>query len=58
MSEDKNYKDKQQDLTELNSDGNRERGREGEDLSLTKEEEEQLKKKIEELRKRDPFIYR
>jgi len=58
MSEDKNYKDKQQDLTELNSDGNRERGSEGEDLSLTKEEEEQLKKKIEELRKRDPFIYR
>jgi hypothetical protein len=28
------------------------------DLSLTKEEEEQLKKKLEELRKRDPFIYR
>lgn len=58
MSEENNYKDKQQDLTELNGDGNRERGREGEDLSLTKEEEEKLKKKIEELRKRDPFIYR
>ena len=46
--EEKNQKHKQQDLTELNSDGNRERGREGEDLSniaLTKEEEEQLKKK-------------
>jgi hypothetical protein len=28
------------------------------DLQLTAEEEEQLKKKIEELRKRDPFIYR
>mgnify|MGYP000554312996 CR=1 FL=1 len=28
------------------------------DLKLTPEEEEQLKKKIEELRKRDPFIYR
>ena len=43
--EEKNQKHKQQDLTELNSDGNRERGREGEDLSnieLTKEEEEQF----------------
>ena len=58
MTEEKNYKDKQQDLTELNSDGNRDRGRDGEDLSLTKEEEERLKKKIEELRKKDPFIYR
>ena len=28
------------------------------DLALTAEEEEMLKKKIEELRKRDPFIYR
>ena len=28
-----NYKDKQQDLTELNSEGNRDRGRYGEDLS-------------------------
>ena len=57
----KNQKHKQQDLTELNSDGNRERGREGEDLSnieLTKEEEEQLKKKLEKLRQQDPFIYR
>ena len=57
MSEEKNYKDKQQDLTELNGDGNRERGRYGEDLSLTQEEEDKLKKKIEELRKRE-FIYR
>lgn len=31
-----NYKEKQQDLTELNADGNRERGREGEDLSTSK----------------------
>jgi hypothetical protein len=29
------YKEKQQDLTELNADGNRERGRYGEDLSVT-----------------------
>ena len=60
--EEKNQKHKQQDLTELNSDGNRERGREAEDLSneleLTKEEEEQLKKKLEKLRQQDPFIYR
>ena len=59
--EEKNQTHKQQDLTELNSDGNRERGREGEDLSnieLTKEEEEQLKKKLEKLRQQDPFIYR
>ncbi len=28
------------------------------DLELTPDEEEALKKKIEELRKRDPFIYR
>ena len=59
--EEKNQKHKQQDLTELNSDGNRERGREGEDLSnieLTKEEEEQLKKKLENLRQQYPFIYR
>ena len=28
------------------------------DLDLSKEEEEVLKKKLEELRKRDPFIYR
>jgi len=58
MTEENNYKDKQQDLTELNGEGNRDRGRDGEDLSLTKEEEERLKKKIEELRKKDPFIYR
>ncbi len=28
------------------------------DLELTAEEEEQLKQKLEELRKMDPFIYR
>ena len=28
------------------------------DLELSKEEEELLKKKLEELRKRDPFVYR
>lgn len=31
---------------------------ENEDLDLTAEEEELLKKKLEELRKRDPFVYR
>jgi hypothetical protein len=59
----KNQKHKQQDMTELNADGNRERGREGEDLSeeefeLSDEEEEMLKKKLEQIRKADPFIYR
>jgi len=58
MSEDKNYKNKQQDLTELNGEGNRDRGSDGEDLRLTQEEEEKLKAKIKELRKKDPFIYR
>jgi len=61
--EEKNQKSKQQDMTELNGDGNRERGKDGEDLSnkdliLTKEEEEQLKKKLEKMRQQDPFIYR
>tara|TARA_B100000902_G_C27150863_1_gene833652 strand:+ start:53 stop:235 length:183 start_codon:yes stop_codon:yes gene_type:complete len=59
--EDKNQKNKQQDMTELNGDGNRERGREGEDLTdleLTKEEEERMKKKLAKLRQQDPFIYR
>lgn len=55
---DKDFKKKQQDMTELNSDGNRDRGRNGEDLSLDEKQEELLKKRIEELRKRDPFIYR
>ena len=30
----KNFKETQQDLTELNGDGNRERGRYGEDYSM------------------------
>ena len=30
----KNFKETQQDLTELNGDGNRERGRYGEDYSI------------------------
>ena len=55
---DKDFKKKQKELTELNADGYEERGRDGEDLSLSKEEEEKLKEKIKELRKRDPFIYR
>lgn len=50
-----NYKDKQQSLTELNADGNTDRGEEGETLASR---EEALKKRIEELRKRDPFIYK
>lgn len=72
MSEnEKNYKHKQQDHTELNGDGNRERGRYGEDLSgatdggsnnntMSEEEiaEQQFKERLEQLRKRDPFIYR
>ena len=76
MTEDeKNYKHKQQDHTELNGDGNRERGRYGEDLSgsedgstttsgnntqMSEEEiaEQQFKERLEQLRKRDPFIYR
>ena len=31
---------------------------EGDDLDLTPEEEELLKRKLAEIRKRDPFIYR
>jgi hypothetical protein len=54
-----NYKNKQQDLTELNGEGNRDRGRYGEDYSdEAKQKEAELKKRIEELRKRDPFIYK
>jgi|MDTC01.2.fsa_nt_gb hypothetical protein len=36
--EEKNYKTKQQDLTELNGDGNRDRGRYGEDLTVEEKE--------------------
>ena len=57
----KNFKAKQKELTELNHDGNEERGREGEDESketILSEKEKMIKKRLEELRKRDPFIYR
>jgi hypothetical protein len=55
---DKDFKKKQKDMTELNSDGNDGIGEEGEDLRLTDDEEAKLKAKIKELRKKDPFIYR
>ena len=38
------YRQVQQDLTELNSDGNRERGRDGEDLSKEPPELPELEK--------------
>ncbi len=55
------YKKTQKELTELNADGNEDRGREGEDESeetKLSEKEKLIQKKLEELRKRDPFIYR
>jgi len=55
------YKKTQKELTELNHDGNEDRGREGEDISedtQLSEKEKLIQKKLEELRKRDPFIYR
>jgi hypothetical protein len=55
---DKDYKDKQQELTELNSDGNKGLGEDGESLTPEELEEQKFKKRLEELRKRDPFIYR
>lgn len=43
----------------LDQENNKEQNeKEVSDLELTAEEEEQLKKKLEELRKMDPFIYR
>ena len=45
-------------MTDLNWDGDDGLEPEDPELTLTKEEEEKLKKKIEEMRKRDPFIYR
>jgi hypothetical protein len=43
----------------LDQENNKEQNeKEVPDLELTAEEEEQLKKKLEELRKMDPFIYR
>jgi hypothetical protein len=55
---DKDYKQAQKELTELNSDGNEGIGEEGEALVEETPEEATLRKRIEELRKRDPFIYR
>ena len=55
------YKKTQKELTELNHDGNEDRGRHGEDESeetKLSEKEKIIKKRLEELRKRDPFIYR
>lgn len=46
------------DNTEQEKNNQPEQSVDENDLSLTEEEEEMLKKKIEELRKRDPFIYR
>ena len=44
-------------MTESNGDGNRDLGRYGEDYSdEAKQKEAELKKRIEELRKRDLFI--
>lgn len=48
----KNQKWKQQDLTELNGDGNRERGRYGEDLSSS-----HIKATPEDLEKEHPFPF-
>ena len=39
--EDKDFRKRQQDLTELNGDGNRQRGRYGEDESNLKPEEDE-----------------
>tara|TARA_B100001057_G_scaffold99646_1_gene96608 strand:- start:4313 stop:4489 length:177 start_codon:yes stop_codon:yes gene_type:complete len=55
------FKKTQKELTELNADGNEDRGRYGEDESeeaSLSEKEKIIKKRLEELRKRDPFIYR
>ena len=55
------YKKTQKEMTELNHDGNEDRGPDGEDESQQNklsEKEKLIQKKLEELRKRDPFIYR
>jgi len=60
-NQNKDFKTQQQELTELNSDGNEGIGEEGEALTPQAPEtpeEASLRKRIEELRKRDPFIYR
>ena len=55
------YKKTQKELTELNHDGNEDRDEHGNDTlehSKLTEKEKLIQKKLEELRKRDPFIYR
>ena len=42
----------------MNEDDKKIENTESDAIELTAEEEELLKKKLEELRKRDPFIYR
>jgi hypothetical protein len=44
--------------SDKDSTNNHESEQDHDDLTLTDEEEELLKQKLEELRKRDPFIYR
>ena len=55
------YRNVQKSLTELNPDGNPDRDEEGNTVESSAgetAEERALRKRIEELRKRDPFIYR
>jgi hypothetical protein len=55
------FKKTQKELTELNHDGNEERNHDDEDTSQEaklSEKEKLIQKKLQELRKRDPFIYR
>ena len=51
---DRDFKQTQKDLTEQNPDGDSNSTVE----QSESEEERRLRKRIEELRKRDPFIYR
>ena len=46
------------EIFHMNKDKDKKKEEEKVELDLTKEEEEALKKKLEELRKRDPFVYR
>ena len=46
------------ELTELNHDGNEDRDEHGSEQSKLTDKEKLIQKKLEELRKRDPFIYR
>ena len=55
------FKKTQKERTELNRDGNEDRGHNGEDESeeaKVSEKEKLIQKKLQKLRKRDPFIYR